>query len=473
MLARLEERLPSPLTLFFVALGAIGIAVAFLKGIQDPDYFWHLETGEWIVERGFPDRDPFSFTYGGEWTLHEWLGQVLIHLLDTWLGPTWSLALFALIPPAALAVLATALARQGLQPRAIVIASVICGAVLFPYVTIRPQVISWLFLAVTVALLIQLKPGRTWPAFVLPPLFALWANVHGLYVIGLGVVGLYVLATAMHRTPMASRIRPVLVTGVVTILASALTPSGPPGLLYPLRYVDAGDWGLANIPEWQSPNFHDAVQLPLLMLILVLAVVPKERRPAWIFALAYVSVVGALLANRNAPVAAVASLPALAFGIASVLPVSAATDQRGRRVLEAGTVCLLILAVVLTVPNTSGASGVSLQRYPAAGVSVLRDSSVDRVIVEYGWGGYVIRELADDGVRVFVDGRNDMYPEELLNAYSAVRAGDAGWDAIVEAYQVDALLFPPDAPIARGVARSAGWCDAMRTESQVVLVPCG
>ena len=83
----------------------------------------------------------------------------------------------------------------------------------------------------------------------------LWANLHGLYVIGLGVVGLYCLFTLRPDAhapgkrcwPSPPR-RPA---------ASMVTPAGPIGILYPLRYIEGGDWGLANIAEWQSPNFHE------------------------------------------------------------------------------------------------------------------------------------------------------------------------------------------------------------------------
>lgn len=469
MLDRIGRRLPSSLALFLIALTAIGVVLAFLKGLQDPDYFWHLATGELIATHGLPTVDPFSFTYGGPWTLHEWLGQLTIHWLVASVGPSWTLALFALLPPATLAVLAVALARRQVPQLAILVATTLCAAVLIPYVTIRPQVISWFLLAVLIALLMEIRPTRTWPLLAVPPLFVLWANTHGVYVIGLGVMCLFTVLTLLGWTGLRQRRWAVAAAGIGAVLASAITPAGLDGLLYPLRYVDAGDWGLANIPEWQSPNFHDLVQVPLLGLIIGLAVVGGPGVPGWLRTIAYLSVVGALLANRNAPIAAVASLPALAFGLARSLPQPGAATEPARRVIEAIAVVAIVIGAAVALPSTAGAGGVTLTRYPSAAVEIIRDDPDVRIVAEYGWAGYLIGELADDGMHVFVDGRNDMYPDHILDAYSSIRSAGDGWSTIVDEYDVDLLLFPPDAPIVRGLAQLEGWCDLYRDDRQVLL----
>jgi hypothetical protein len=477
VLEAIGRRLPSPLALFFVALaGGVSIALAFLKGLQDPDYFWHLKTGELIATSGIPTTDPFSFTYGGEWTLHEWLGELLIYWLDRLVGPVGSLALFGLLPPAALAVAAFAARRFGAPTRAIVFGTLLAAAVLLPYVTVRPQAFSWLLLAVLISLLLGLRPGERRGLLALPLLFVIWANLHGLYVIGLGVLGLYAVATLLGRTPMAARPREVLGASVAAVLASAITPAGPAGLLYPLRYVDSGDWGLANIPEWQSPNFHDLVQLPLLVLILATALVAHRGPIGWLKILAYLSIAGALLANRNAPVAAVATLPALALGLANALPRNAARPTRdagARRAIEAAVASLVAVGALLLLPAMPGARGVIHTRYPQAAVARLAEvQPASRVLAEYGWAGYVIAHLADSGTRVFVDGRNDMYPDEILAAYSTLLEAFPGWVELLERHRVDAILFPPDATLVKGIAQAEGWCEQYRDARQVLLLPC-
>ena len=82
-----------------------------------------------------------------------------------------------------------------------------------------------------------------------------------------------------------------------------------------------------------------------------------------------------------------------------------------------------------------------------------------RVLADYGWGGYVIHELYQSGGRVFVDGRNDMYDQQVLEDYDSIKNADPNWQALADRYGVDAILLKPEATVTRGPAESAGWCE--------------
>src|ERR671932_1617198 len=68
--------------LFEIILFA-ALFVMATREISDPDFWWHLRTGQYIVEtRTIPHTDIYSFTNNGkEWVTHEWLSEVLIYLL--------------------------------------------------------------------------------------------------------------------------------------------------------------------------------------------------------------------------------------------------------------------------------------------------------------------------------------------------------------------------------------------------------
>ncbi|MGZ8563716.1 MAG: hypothetical protein ACXWWU_08860, partial [Candidatus Limnocylindria bacterium] len=267
--AAMLRRLPSPVAILALALGGVMFAIAVTKGVQDPDFFWHLTAGQLIAETGHvPSTDPFSFTWFGQpWTPHEWLSELLIYWLFSAVGRIGALLVFGLFPVAIFGTLAAALSRQGARAFAIGLPFAVGAFVLIGYVTLRPQAVSWLLLAVLLWFLLEARPEHPRRMLLLVPLFVLWANLHGLYVVGLGVVGLYVLFSLAGRTPMSPAKGWVLATLAGVIGASMLTPAGPIGILYPLRYIDAGDWGLTNIQEWQSPNFHEPAHLGFLLLI--------------------------------------------------------------------------------------------------------------------------------------------------------------------------------------------------------------
>jgi hypothetical protein len=137
-------------------------------------------------------------------------------------------------------------------------------------------------------------------------------------------------------------------------------------------------------------------------------------------------------------------------------------------------VTIVIGSVLVLVPRDMNASvdaGLA-EHFPVAGVDVLLAIRPDaNVLAEYGWGGYVIWRMHDTGGRVFVDGRNDMYDQRILEDYSAIRDADPGWEALAREYGVEAMLVAETSTIGRGAAQLAGWCVAYSDADQVLLLP--
>ena len=115
MATRWLARLPSPLAIFALALGGVLVGITVTKGVQDPDYFWHISAGKLIAQTGsVPSTDPFSFTWSGQpWTPHEWLSELLMYWLVTGLGATARLFVWGFFPAAIAWVQAAMLSRQG------------------------------------------------------------------------------------------------------------------------------------------------------------------------------------------------------------------------------------------------------------------------------------------------------------------------------------------------------------------------
>ena len=468
------------MALFVIGLGGVLFALTLAKGAQDPDYFWHVTTGQLILDTGrIPSTDPYSFTWAGQpWTLHEWLSEVLIAGLLRVAGETGTLVAFALIPVVVLGVLGWALRRRGVRVVAFALAAAPVAFLLAPYLTVRPQAISWLLLAILITLLLELRAQRAAMALVLAPLFALWANLHGLWVMGLGVVAAYLLMTLADRTPMAAAKGWMLAGAVAAVLATALTPAGPVGILYPLRYVNAGDWGLANIREWQSPNFHDPTQLGLLAILALLLLNGGRATPGWLQLVSWAGAVMALLAVRNAPIAALFAMPTLALGLSDRLQdrerpgnPPPARVQLGRRLIETALVGTVVIgALLIMLPGSPGLEP-DPERFPVEATDRLLELDPDaRAFVEYGWGGYAISRLYPEGGRVFIDGRNDMYDDTILETYSATRATEDGWADALQRWDVTAILLPPSAPLVTAAVEDAGWCEAYRDQVAALVV---
>jgi hypothetical protein len=269
------------------------------------------------------------------------------------------------------------------------------------------------------------------------------------------------------------------------MLGSAFTPAGPALLLYPLRYVDAGDWGMANITEWQSPDFHDPAHIPLLLFMGAVALFGRWKVPWWMSLFAFLGIAMTLLALRNGPVAAIIGAPAVAVGIDAALRDWRPNPKRlsvrlarQRRILETVLVAIIAAAgIVIFIPRDPAAAVAdSIEReLPVQGVEILIDRFPNgRILADYGWGGYVIGQMYHLGARVAVDGRNDMYDDAILADYGLVRDADEGWQGVIERWKPDAMLFPPYRAITKGPAEAAGWCEAFRDANEVLyLRDCG
>jgi hypothetical protein len=463
-----------------LGFAALFAALASAKGMDDPDFFWHVKAGELIVTTAsLPSVDPFSFTWAGrQWIPHEWLGEAILFLVDRTGGWTALQLVWSFLAGTLVATIGITLVRRRVSAGSAIAAGVVGGLVILPYVTLRPQIFSWLFIAALIAILLALTSTRRWLLLAIPVLFVVWVNVHGLWTVGIGILGIYVAATLLGRTPMSSSRGALLASSAAALVALIVTPNGLDGLLYPLRYVEGGDWGLGNISEWQSPNFHDVLHWPLLAMLLALALTSAGSNPGWLRIATWLGVAGALYAFRMAPVAGVLGT----FSIGLALDDLTGWRQRlmlpkfvsARRMAIVGA--LLIGALVGWASYAARPHLLNADIYPIEAVDQLQRTRPDaRVFAHYGWGGYVIWALHDTGGRVFVDGRNDMYSQQILEDHSRIAAAEGDWDALLDAYDVSAIVMPPDSDLIEALQSDPGWCEADVSRTAVLLLigPCG
>ncbi len=230
----MQPRLPSPFAIFAITVAGLFGILTTVRGLVDSDYYWHVTAGRLVAERGVMSTDPFSYTWAGQpWVMHEWLGELLIYWLVSGLGVGITAFVFGVISISGPLVVAWTLRRMGVPMLPLALATGLVVYLYASYATIRPQAISWLFLGILLSGMLTIRPEHRWRPWLTVPLFAVWANVHGLYVIGLGVLGVYVLFTLLGRTPMAPRRWEML--GVLVAAVRRLEP-------------DAGRAGRAALP---------------------------------------------------------------------------------------------------------------------------------------------------------------------------------------------------------------------------------
>jgi len=302
----------------FIAVVALGLFAMAARPVIDPDFWWHLRTGQLILQtHAVPHVDPYSFTrFGQPWTNHEWLSEVLIYGLYRAGGFAALIVGFAAIPAA---IFLLVYVRCSGRPYVAGLLTVWAAVASIPLWGVRPQMISLLLAGLVLLLrdLAQNKPRRWW---WMVPLMLLWVNLHAGYALGVALLVLFLLGDLLDVAfgveswrHIAPRLR---MLGLATLACLAVVPLNPNGVKlywYPLQTLRSTSMQ-KYIVEWFSPNFHEAHYLPLLLFLIAtftaVAFSPKRLRPCELLLL-LTTVFAALVSVRHAPVFLVVTAPLL------------------------------------------------------------------------------------------------------------------------------------------------------------------
>lgn len=446
----------------------------------DSDLFWHLRAGEQTLQTLRPVlSDTMSYTRAGAaWINHSWLSQVLLALLYRAGG---FLGLGAWVAALATATMLAVYWRMAGPPlwRAflIVLACLVAAPVWSP----RPQLVSLLALVVLDWLLEAWKDKKASGGWIVL-LFAAWSNLHGGYPLGLILIGCWMggeltnhLMGREERLPMR-RIWTLGGWALAGWAATAINPNGLATWKIPFQTVGVGALQQA-IPEWASPDFHDLVQQPFLwMLAGLLAAFGLAGEPVEGKALFKVIVFGAmgLAARRNfgpfallaAPVLAASGWKVLSRAAGRIPKRSAAQRQLPAGVQRAFNLAIvaflafaaLVKLVVVTQPALVGAS--LRQSFPVEAAAWLEEQKpAGRLFSTYAWGGYLDWQLS--AYPVFVDGRTDLFGDEIIREWQSVLAIRPGWKEILDRWQVRLVLVEPGQPLLSELERN-GWKELYR-----------
>lgn len=165
----------------FLGLLAIVALAASLTPIRNYDYWWHVETGHWILSHGaVPRADPYSFTAAGApWVDHEWLAQVILFMGHTFLGPARLVALKAVLVLGLGALMAWHVRREGHGPGGVAILPAVALMGASFRLDVRPELCTVLLLPLVVHLVLRARDGgRPGLLLFVPVLVAIGSNLH-------------------------------------------------------------------------------------------------------------------------------------------------------------------------------------------------------------------------------------------------------------------------------------------------------
>jgi hypothetical protein len=451
----------------------------------DTDTWWHLRAGQWIVEnRQVPREDVFSYTRAGQaWEYPGWLAEVPLYLIYRLAGPgglnLWTAMMVTLTFGF---VWQTLSGGPFLRAFVVILAAAAAGV----YWAARPYLVTFLLAAIMLWILEkyrwrgEISTGKF--VYWLPLLMVLWVNSHGGFLVGFLLWGIYWLSElgwiawqTWFKKQRTFDIRafgtPLLWVGILMLLAVCVNPYGPIMLMYPFKTVSIGvlrDY----IQEWQTPEFHSISVQPFawLMLLTFGAVGASRQKLAFIdFALVGLFFYMGLLAGRNVALFSIVAPMVLTRHAAPALDRAAdalgihlaGTASPGKLSARLNVLILVLLVaavvfkVALIYPEKTNTDAFKAN-LPLGAVEYLNENQPQgQVFSSYNWGGYLLWSLPD--YPVFVDGRTDLYNDEIVNKWLTVVRADEGWQEILEEYGVNLVLIETSSTLDRTLAANPAW----------------
>ncbi len=442
--------------------------IAAIQPVTDPDFWWHLTTGNWILaQHAIPRHDLFTFTVSNHrWITHEWLSEVLLAVLFA-IGrlPLVSLALGAITAAGFLFVYLAIDRRVGFVIRGLTLVLGVAAA--NPIWGPRIQMITFALSALTYLWVKRFCEGRSRALYALPVVVLLWVNLHGGFIFAYGIVGVALAVEAakyaLHRRDAMplSRLRAMAYVLLASIAIAVVNPNGWDMYLY--AFATAGSAAQQKlIVEWFSPNFQMSQMWAFeAMIFLIIGALALARRvQAWPFLLMLVGLGLTLHSVRNLSLFMLLAVPPLAdYAQQAVERLPWRPKRRAARAnaLTFALNSLLLLALVLVVFVASAPS--LLQRID--GKLVARDFPIKaadflvqhpapgHMLNVYGWGGYLIYRLSgrSPAQPVFIFGDAALDGDQLLKDYSDLQSLAPDQAALLDRYQINWVIFHSDDPI--------------------------
>jgi hypothetical protein len=490
--------------IFLALLCTLVFSALSVRLLGDAGIGWHIRTGQLILAtHRIPHLDPFSSSMAGKpWFAWEWLYDMVAGALDSAAGLNGVVWFNGLIIAVVFARTFQWLMKRGVNVLAAVPLLLLAMSAAMIHFLARPHVVTWLFTAAWFAILDaserEALTGRTRRnrlVWILPLLMLLWVNLHGGFVIGFILLGIYWLGAcwiwwrrkqeriedALIKIAATQRARQLLWVGIGCSAASLVNPYGWKLHRHVFAYL-SNRFLMNHIQEFQSPDFHGWSGRCFLALILItvaaMAVRGRELRFSELLVVLF-STYSGIYAARNIPVGSILLVMIVAPLICSS-PSPGFFGRMSRMQSSLHTHLWPVIAIIFSfaIALHGGRVGAaqlmnahfSPNRMPVAAVDYIQQHALAGPVLSTDfWGGYLVYRFYPQE-QVVVDDRHDLYGEAFFKSYLKTYRGERGWQEFLRERPAGCLLFPRDAAITNLLLEDADWKAMFQDDVAAVFV---
>jgi hypothetical protein len=452
---------------------ALPVLAAVLAPMSSVDLTYQLRAGADMIDtREIPTADTWTFTIAGlSWFDQQWGAQVVLAAVYQAAGWTGLVLLRALLTAIVVGATLAITLQRGLDPRLATVLTLLAFTVAAPAMALRPQLFGMTCFAITLWSLF-LRRDRPRLLWLVPIVVALWANLHGSFVLAPVMIGLAWLEDVHDGAATA---RQTLLVGAASVLTACLTPFGPGVWAYAVGLTsNAGV--TTRTTEWQPTSLRDPVGVLFFgSVVAVVALIARNgRRVAWpaLLWLAVFAAIG-IVAQRG-----IAWWPFVAVAVVSrELAVSGVRPSReGSRRINVTVAALVVIAVIALLPvwrpvdPRTKAPAAVLTDAPPGVTQALREIARpgDRVLNPQIWGSWF--EFAVPEVLVAADSRIEIFPSTVWDELEAVGLGIGDWQDRLRRWEVSIVVAEADDVDFVGRLSTLGWRRIHADQDGVILV---
>jgi hypothetical protein len=457
----------------------------------DPDIFWHLVTGQWMVDHhSLVTQDLFTFTVSGKpWIDGEYATEIVAYLVYRLGGLTLVSLAFGAVTLIGFLLITRRVRSEPANP---IITAVVIGIAGLAGAAVwgpRPQMVTFAFACLELLWLDRYLRGKSRAIYWMPIVMVLWTNLHGGFIFGFVPIAVAVFVETVHWIRRADgdlhrrRTRMLVLVLLGCGCGAALNPHG--FAIYP--YAIQPQFSPAQqsfIAEWQSPNFHVLGERALEGMLLLIPVAFILRRPTlWDICMTLVVSVAALSAVRHAALFVAVETPLLIWSFSAGWE-RAALGRRLRaelpaweRRLQWGAAAVLVLCIagtgIFVRATLADQSTATTTNFPVGAANWLaaRPNIGTRMFNQYGWGGYLIyRFFPDPNRRVFSFGEASLLGNTVMQEVSDVETGNYDWAQIFMEYDINYVIDVPSAPEILALELDPGWTKVYDDGFAVIMV---
>lgn len=453
--------------------------------IVDPDLWWHVKVGESILAtHRWPITDPYSFTVSGHpWLAYEWLGEVLFAAVARVAGVQGLDALLVILGSAVLLALYYFATLRAGNSKAGFLASSVLIILAAPSFSLRPQMLGYLFLILTLTCLELFRQGKHRAVWLLPVIMLFWVNTHGSWIIGLGAFFVYWMSGLVdfhyggiqtRKWDVAERTR-LSFAFLLCLAVLPVTPYGTRIAVSPFEFAFSLPLNVAGIQEWQPMPFNLLGGKVFLVLLLAFMLVQVAYRYSWWLAELALFLFGTMMAClhlRFLLIFVPFCAPLLATILARWMP--SYDRSKDKWALNAVLMAVVAAGIVYFFPSRAKLDGFVAHQFPAKAVAYLEQHPVPGPMFNtYGFGGYLVWSRGPQH-KVFIDGRGDVYERGgVLSDYLYISSIKPGALAVLDGYGVKSCLLERDEALTTLLSASPEWHRIYVDEVSALFVRTG